>query len=49
MVTMSAAHRCRDVPAVKSSVILSSQFLSAVSTKPRIICCGVIVSRLSTC
>ena len=41
LVTMTIAHCGRDVPDVKSNVLLSSQLLSAVSTEPRIICCGV--------
>ena len=40
LVTMISAHCGRDVPVVKSNVLLSSQLLSPVSTKPRIICCG---------
>ena len=40
LVTMTIAHCGRDVPVMKSSVSLCSQFLSAVSTEPRIICCG---------
>ena len=40
LVTMIIAHCGRDVPVVKSNVLLSSQLLSAVSTGPRIICCG---------
>ena len=37
---MSIVHCCRDVPSVKSNVLLSSELLSAMSTKPRIVCCG---------
>ena len=37
---MAIAHCGRDVPVVKSNVLLSSQLLSAVSTEPRIIDCG---------
>ena len=37
---MTIAHCGRDVPVVKSNVLFSSQLLSAVSTEPRIICCG---------
>ena len=37
---MTSAHCGRDVPVMKSTVLLSSQLLSAVSTGPRIICCG---------
>ena len=40
LITMTIAHCCRDVPVVKSGVLLSSQSLSAVSTEPRIISCG---------
>ena len=40
LVTMTFAHCGRDVPVVKSNVFLSSQLLSAVSTEPRIFCCG---------
>ena len=40
LVTMTVAHCGRDVPVVKRNVLLSSQLLSAVSTEPRIICCG---------
>ena len=40
LITMSVARCCRDVPAVEINVFLSSQLLSAVSTEPRIICCG---------
>ena len=39
-VTMIIAHCGRDVPVVKSNVLLSPQLLSAVSTEPPIICCG---------
>ena len=40
LVTITIAHCGRDVPVVKSNVLLSSQLLSAISTEPRIICCG---------
>ena len=40
LVTMTFAHCGRDVPVMKSTVFLCSQLLSAVSTEPRIICCG---------
>ena len=40
LVTMTIAHCGCDVPVMKSTVLLSSQLLSAVSTEPRIICCG---------
>ena len=40
LVTMTIAQCGRDVRVVKSNVLLSSQLLSAVSTEPRIICCG---------
>ena len=40
LVTMTIAHCGRDVSVVKSNVLLSSQLLSAISTEPRIICCG---------
>ena len=40
LVTMTIAHCGRDVPVVKSNVLLISQLLSAISTEPRIICCG---------
>ena len=40
LVTMTIAHCGRDVPVMKSTVLLSSQVFSAVSTEPRIICCG---------
>ena len=40
LVTMTIAHCGRDVPVMKSTVLLSSQLLSAVSTEPRTICCG---------
>ena len=40
LITMSIAHCGRDVPAVRSNVLLSSQMLGAVSTEPRTICCG---------
>ena len=40
LVTMTIAHCGRDVPVMKSTVLLCSQLLSAVSTELRIICCG---------
>ena len=40
LITMAIAHCGRNVPVVKNNVFLSSQLLSAVSTEPRIICCG---------
>ena len=40
IVTMIIAHCGRYVAVVKCNVLLSSQLLSAVSTEPRIICCG---------
>ena len=40
LVTMTIAHCGRDVPVMKSTVLLCSQLLSAVSTEQRIICCG---------
>ena len=40
LVTITISHCGRDIPVVKSNVLLSSQLLSAISTKPRIICCG---------
>ena len=40
LVTIIIAHCGRDVSVAKKTVLLSSQLLSAVSTKPRIICCG---------
>ena len=40
LVAMTIAHCGRDVPVMKSTVLLSLQLLSAVSTEPRIICCG---------
>ena len=39
LVTMTVAHCGRDVPVVRSNVLLSSQLLRAVSTEPRIFCC----------
>ena len=39
LITMTIAHCGRDVPVVKSNVLLSSQLLSAVSTELSIICC----------
>ena len=40
LVTMAIAHCGRDVPVMKSTVLLCSQLLSAVSTEPRNILCG---------
>ena len=40
LVTMTVAHCGRDVPAVRSCVLLCSQSLSAVSSEPTIICCA---------
>ena len=40
LVTMTIAQCGRDVPSVKSSVLLCSQLLSAISLEPTIICCG---------
>ena len=40
LVTKTIGYSGRDVPVVKSNVFLSSQLLSAVSTKPRKIGCG---------
>ena len=40
LITMSIAHFGRDIPAVKSNVLLISQLLSAVSIEARNICCG---------
>ena len=40
LVTMTIAHCGRDVSVMKSTVLLSSQLLNAVSTEPRIVCCG---------
>ena len=40
LVTLAVAHSGRDVPAVRSCVLLCSQFLSAVSLEPTIICCA---------
>ena len=40
LITMTIAHCGRDVPSVKSSVLLCSQVLSAVSLEPTIICCA---------
>ena len=40
LVTITIAQRGRDVPSVKSSVLLCSQLLSAISLDPTIICCG---------
>ena len=37
---MTIAQCGRDVPSVKSSVLLCSQVLSAISLEPTIICCG---------
>ena len=39
LVTMTIAQCGRDVPSVKSSVLLCSQLLSAISLEPTIICC----------
>ena len=40
LVTVTIAHCGRDVPSVKSSVLLCSQVLSVVSLEPTIICCA---------
>ena len=40
LVTMTIAQCGRDVPSVKSSVLLCSQLLSAISLETTIICCG---------
>jgi len=40
LVTMVIAQCGREVPSVKSSVLLCSQLLSAVSLEPTIICCA---------
>ena len=40
LVTMAIAHCGRDVPVVKSCVLLCSQVLSAVSLEPSNICCA---------
>ena len=40
LVTMTIVHCGRDVPAVRSCVLLCSQVLSAVSFDPTIICCA---------
>ena len=40
LITMTIAHCGQDVPSVKSSVLLCSQVLSAVSLEPTIICCA---------
>ena len=40
LVTMTIAHCGRDVPVMKSTVLLSSQLSSDASTEPSIICCG---------
>ena len=40
LVKMTIAHCGRDVTVMKNTVLLSSQMLSAVSTEPRIVCCG---------
>ena len=40
LVTIAIAHCGRDVPVVKSNVALTAQLLGAISTEPRIICCG---------
>ena len=40
LVTVAIAHCGRDVPAVRSCVLLCSQVLSVVSLEPTIICCA---------
>ena len=40
LVTMVIARCGRDIPSVKSSVVLCSQLLSAVSLEPTIVCCA---------
>ena len=40
LVTMTIAHCGRDVPVMKSTVLLCSQLLSAVSTEPPIFLCS---------
>ena len=40
LVTVTLAHCGRDVPVKKSNFLLMSQLLGAVSTEPRVICCG---------
>ena len=40
LVTMTIAHCGRDVPIMKSTVLLNSELLSAVSTEPRVVRCG---------
>ena len=40
LISMTIAHCGRDVPFVKSSVLLCSQVLSVVSLEPTIICCA---------
>ena len=40
LVTMTIVECGRDVPSVKSSVLLCSQLLSAISLELKIICCG---------
>ena len=40
LITMTIAHCGRDVPSVKSSLLLCSQVLSVVSLEPTIICCA---------
>ena len=40
LVTVAIAHCGRDVPAVRSCVLLCSQMLSVVSLEPTIICCA---------
>ena len=40
LVTMTIAQCGRDVPSVRSSVLLCSQLLGAISLEPTIICCG---------
>ena len=40
LITMKFAHCARNIPVVESNVLSSSQLSSAVSTDPRINCCG---------
>ena len=40
LVTVAFAHCSRDVPAVRSCVLLCSQLLSVVSLEPTIFCCA---------
>ena len=40
LITMTISQCGRDVPSVKSSVLLCSQLLSAISLEPTIICCA---------